>query len=706
MLSAKEMKKLSNKTRKSSIKVKILVPIMALIFVGNCTNYYFLSGKQDEVARKTINTDLSHTISAVSSAVSDANEREKVILDTIAHMPQITSDEVSLYDKSQLIFAFLGVNKGKYIDMCILDTEGNAYVSGTRDLRSFAERSYYKEALKGKFYIEKPFVNKVTNSIAVFYSIPVYNKDNKIINVVFSVVEGFNYSELMREFTVGQSSHPMIFDRETGALVGCSDLDYFATLPKIDDMDGLSGIKDKILSGKADTVSFTYSNSDEEYIAAYMPVKDTTWTVMVAAPLSEFNNDFRIMQRMTFIITLIVFLVTIILAILLLNGTVKPLKNVNKSIYKIATGDADLTQRLVATTHDEIGTVVAAFNTFVDMLSGIIVTMKDSKEELATCGNSLESVSKDTTDSVSQIISKIEQVESQLQHQIDSVEQTISRVTTVSSDIVTLDSLMEQQVSDVKEATSSVNEMIGSINQVGGKVEKMATSFEGLLEDTKNGSKMQEDVNQLIKEIEHQSDSLGEANAAIAAIAEQTNLLAMNAAIEAAHAGEAGKGFSVVADEIRKLSETSSDQSKTIGEQLQTIKNSIEKVVSVSEQTIQVFNSIIGNIDDTNVSVKEIRYSIEEQEKNSSRIEHSLEKLGSNTKNVYHASEQMQEENNHIQEEIKMLELATSNIKNGFDSMGKKTSEVRENSGALEEITTEIRDCIGKIGSQIDLFKV
>ena len=66
----------------------------------------------------------------------------------------------------------------------------------------------------------------------------------------------------------------------------------------------------------------------------------------------------------------------------------------------------------------------------------------------------------------------------------------------------------------------------------------------------------------------------------------------MNAAIEASHAGEAGKGFAVVAAEIRKLAETSANQSNSISQLLQSITDAISGIVESSDISSKNFVSV------------------------------------------------------------------------------------------------------------------
>jgi methyl-accepting chemotaxis protein len=162
----------------------------------------------------------------------------------------------------------------------------------------------------------------------------------------------------------------------------------------------------------------------------------------------------------------------------------------------------------------------------------------------------------------------------------------------IAEGIAHLDKMIETQVSGNVEAAASIEQMVGNIASVTASVDKMVRRFGALMTAASDGKVKQEAVDARVKEIASQSELLLEANEVISGIASQTNLLAMNAAIEAAHAGEAGKGFSVVADEIRRLSETSAEQSRTIGAELARIQATIGEVVGASQDSEAAFAAV------------------------------------------------------------------------------------------------------------------
>ncbi|EID84689.1 Methyl-accepting chemotaxis protein [Treponema sp. JC4] len=567
----------------------------------------------------------------------------------------------------------------------------NDYDKSTRD--------WYAAAVKASALIlTDPYVDETTGSLVT--TVAMAAREGGFLKGVVGIdIMLDTMNEVVQKLRLSKGGLSFIIDKNGDYLTN-EDASKILTANFFNDYPALKSCKSELGS------TFVDLKAGGGYYLAGSPIeKSNGWIFVTVGKSSEL---FEMLKKTIFIITtmaIVGVVVSLLIAFVLATGIVRPIKTVDKTVNQIASGNADLTQRLPVDSNDEIGSLETGFNKFVEKLQEIISQIQCSKENLNDVQESLGASVHDASSSITEILSNIESVGNQVGSQVNAVSQTSAAVAEIAENINSLERMIEQQASGVSVASSAVEEMIGNISSVNASVEKMAESFEKLEENSRNGIEQQQFVNRQVSEVSEQSKTLQDANHAIASIASQTNLLAMNAAIEAAHAGEAGKGFAVVADEIRKLSETSSEQSKKIGAELHKIVETINGVVEASAKTSESFAQVSELIAATDELVRQIRSAMEEQQTGSKQILDSIKIMNDNTFEVKTASHEMKEGNQMILSEVQNLQNTTLVIKESMQEMSAGAKSMNQTSAALSEISTQVADSITKIGQEIDLFK-
>ncbi|QDV63600.1 methyl-accepting chemotaxis protein [Crateriforma conspicua] len=170
-----------------------------------------------------------------------------------------------------------------------------------------------------------------------------------------------------------------------------------------------------------------------------------------------------------------------------------------------------------------------------------------------------------------------------------------------------------------------------SLDQIRRDCQGLAEESSSIRDDTSDFSNAMSEMRRLAEETDRQLESMHQFVDVVSRISEQTNLLALNATIEAARAGEAGRGFSVVATEVKNLSQQSKEAVENIGESIagalkkssevaETIRRMDERSEQI-QQTVSAFTTQIG------VTSDEIAAAESEIQKSNAGVFMSLAKM-------------------------------------------------------------------------------
>lgn len=146
-------------------------------------------------------------------------------------------------------------------------------------------------------------------------------------------------------------------------------------------------------------------------------------------------------------------------------------------------------------------------------------------------------------------------------------------------------------------------------------------------DDAERGVKALQASLEAIALIQRSSSSISDIVRVMAEIANQTNLLAFNASIEAARAGEHGVGFSIVAGEVRKLAERSSEAAQQIGVLIAESAGRVDEGAEVSKHAEQAFRRIVASVLSTNEAIRSISGSTKKQQEASREVNGLIDRI-------------------------------------------------------------------------------
>lgn len=449
----------------------------------------------------------------------------------------------------------------------------------------------------------------------------------------------------------------------------------------VSSVDGVIGTKasdeviKKTLNNKEVYFSTNANVNGQPYYGYYIPTSDGM--LFAGKPQAEVKQTLNSLSGTMMVFSAIAMILVAIVAYIVSGRIAKTIIKVSETVHFVADGDltcevSDMKGR------DEVVTMNNSVKTMVTNLRELLSKTFEVSQEVLKSSETLSDTSTSTLRACEEIARAIE-----------DVAQNNTSQAGIASDVTAGVGIMQKKTADISASVSGIESCAASL------VENCNDMRLKITETQKNSSMMSESVISIKDKIDATNKviaKMSEILAGIEDIASQTKLLSLNASIEAARAGEFGKGFSVVADNIRTLSENT-------GQELVSIKDIISNIVSDFKECADSIDIAVENNNESSKSIAEVISSFEAVD---SAIQDTSRQVELISAAVAETNKQLIEVSN----DITTLGEASESNAAASQQVNASVEELTALMGSVDESTGELTEEANSLKDALTIFKL
>ncbi len=671
--------------KKNTLRTQLLIVLISVALIPviaiSASTYITTIGKITDLSLNTLKTNSYNTknnidvkINSIDSIIKGVSSQPGflVALEMVNNSKNLDTD---VYSNVQISMKNAVDGSNKLVGaMYLCDSKGRIVAAGAKDYRQFKDKSFYDlklfediKKLKDGVVVGEPVYSEELKKLVIPISKPV----RSLAAFSGSITALVDYNNFFTLISNSDGKSEIIILNKDQTIIYHQNSEKLNT--KITDKN-----LNEYLAGHSNAEYITYNDQKIKKVMYTDKSAVTNWIVCAQTGYSAVMSSVRQYVLVISIVILLTLVITLFVSIIYSKYISKPVVELAEQMKKIEEGCFEISPGGIRANIQEINSLKENFYNMAVNLKNLILNISSASNEIDGMSGVMYEASCSSIEQTENTRLSVNKINENIKKQAENTNLVAEGIDSLANQIATSRELSQNvygYLDLLNKSTENGRFEIDSLESISGA-------------NLKNTDMMKEAVLQLqsqMKQINNVTDTIHN-------IAKQTHLLSLNATIEASRAGAAGKGFSVVAQEIKGLSEQTNVQTGVI-------RNMLDGIVKNTFLLVAVFKEVSAGTDTQSRAVSRTKQSFAE-------IAGCIENINHQLYNINDYLREMDSQKTNLVQLVNHINLSAAEIAAGSNQVQSYTQEQQLSVNKLHDDSDKFKELAGTLKKSVEIFKV